>query len=424
MSRLRLACIADDFTGATDLALALKQAGYSVIQVIGIPKLKSIPAADALVVALKTRSCPSDEAVEQTIQAAEVCRNLGAEQYFFKYCSTFDSTAEGNIGPVTEALMGFCEVNQAIVCPAFPKNGRTVYKGHLFVHGQLLSESSMKDHPVTPMRDSNLVRVLKAQVEDVDVKLVDVQTIEKGVQQLSVTLDSKGENTKNLNIVDALHDQHLHAIAKSVCNQKLVTGGSAIAGALAQLQSRRTKSLRKKKRNTVKMPNGRKVIFAGSCSSRTLEQIRYFENQGYPTLKLDVSKIANGKSQTYEVTNWAFAQPSEQPILIYTSSNIDERTSLNDPGFSESLGYKVENYFAKIARQFKTAGFRQFVVAGGETSGAVVKGLGVDLLYIDKEIDPGVPWTISQEDSPIGLALKSGNFGELDFFKKAFDCCL
>ncbi|MGI9316670.1 MAG: 3-oxo-tetronate kinase [bacterium] len=419
---IKLGCIADDFTGATDIALLIKQAGYSVVQTIGLPDCNyDIPDVDAVVVALKSRTVEPHLAVQQSLSAHKALLELGMQQCFFKYCSTFDSTSHGNIGPVSDGLLKACGADIAIACPAFPVNGRTVYMGHLFVHQQLLSESPMRDHPLTPMTDANLVRVLKTQSQ-YQVGLIDVQQVESGSEVLCRAFEEFRSSRTRLVIVDALSNQHLETIGKSVIDHRLVTGGSALGAYLVrariQAEDRRkcTKDLK------IDVPDGASAVLAGSCSQATLQQIEYASGI-MPAMKLDLDSIAQGQFDLDRVLAWTGQYIHNGPVLIYASESAEQRAQqrIDSPSAqqSECLGERIENAFATLTPALVEQGVRHFVVAGGETSGAVTRSLGVKVLQIGDEIDPGVPWTLSDGDVPVALALKSGNFGGREFFVKA-----
>ena len=419
---IKLGCIADDFTGATDIASLIKQAGYSVIQTIGLPDADTdLSDVDAVVVALKSRTIAPQQAVKSSVAAYEKIRQLGMEQCFFKYCSTFDSTDKGNIGPVADALMDASGADLAIACPAFPLNGRTVYMGHLFVHQQLLAESPMRNHPLTPMTESNLVKVLQAQSQG-RVGLATLQQVEAGEAGLRKTWQQMIEDGIRLAIADAVDDRHLDNIGESIIDHPLVTGGSALGASLVRARIKLRRERASSDQNGVTIPVGGSVVLAGSCSTATLNQISHAKHK-MPVLKLDVERIASGDFNPSLVIAWVRAHLNTGPVLIYTSEAASERESAvekigSDLG-SDRLGEQIEQAFASLVPLLVEEGVRRFVVAGGETAGAVTGSLGVKSLNIGGEIDPGVPWTVTEGARPIALALKSGNFGAEDFFSKA-----
>lgn len=416
-----LGAVADDLTGATDLALTLAREGMRTVQVIGVPSASfDFGDAEAVVIALKSRTIASSEAVAISRNAAERLLGAGAEQIIFKYCSTFDSTPEGNIGQVTEALLDLLDEPLTIACPAFPANGRTVYCGHLFVGDVLLSDSPMKDHPLTPMGDANLVRVLQRQTS-LPVGLVSHDAVKDGSEAISCAFEAAKTKGERVVIVDALTDEHLRQIGRAASDMKLVTGGSGIALGLPENFRRAGKIERKGADLGFSVPDGRAVILAGSCSTATRRQIKRAIEAGVPALQIDPLLIAQGEITAQGVTDWVRANHHPTP-LVYSSADPAEVSRAQKELGREQAGALVENLFAKVAAALRNRDFTRLLVAGGETSGAVVNALGVAALRIGPEIDPGVPWTRSLGDEkPIALALKSGNFGTDDFFLKAWD---
>jgi uncharacterized protein YgbK (DUF1537 family) len=412
-----IGAIADDLTGATDLCLMLARGGMRVVQAIGVPDASfDFGAADAVVVALKSRTLPKADAVAQSLAAARRLLDAGARQLFFKYCSTFDSTDEGNIGPVTEALLEATGAALTIACPAFPANGRTVYRGHLFVGDLLLSDSPMKDHPLTPMRDANLVRVLQRQTA-LPVGLIGHETVEKGADAIRAALDKGASDGLGMLVVDAVTDDQLRAIGTAAAGLKLVTGGSGVAlGLPANFGfSQGAGSAR-----PFPAPTGRAAIIAGSCSAATRRQIAAARAAGIPALKIDPQDIAEGRMTAEAAARWIIDSGHATP-LVFSSDDPAEVARAQAALGRMRAGELVEHLLADVAVRLRDAGFRRFVVAGGETSGAVVNALGPAALAIGPEIDPGVPWTVSLDGPPLALALKSGNFGAADFFLKAWE---
>ncbi|MDF2996489.1 MAG: four-carbon acid sugar kinase family protein [Xanthobacteraceae bacterium] len=418
---LRIGCIADDFTGGTDIALMLARGGMQVVQLIGVPKPGDVPAdADAVVVALKSRTSPVGEAVSQSLLAAEALLTAGAEQFIFKYCSTFDSTDAGNIGPVAEALLERLGGAIATVCPAFPANGRTVYRGHLFVGDALLSDSPMRDHPLTPMRDANLVRVLARQTR-LPVGLIAFDTVAAGPAAIRARLDALAAAGTRFAVVDALTDGDLEALAEASAGLALMTGGAGIALGVQQVLRRHGRLSTGSQPTGFRMPAGGSAILAGSCSPRTREQVALALEAGIPGLRLSPRSLLGGGQSVEGVLDWAASQPPDRPILVYSSAGPEEIAGIQSELGQERAATLVENTLAEIARRLVDRGVNRLVVAGGETSGAVVARLGVSALDIGAEIDPGVPWTRVRGGGELVLALKSGNFGAPDFFVKAWD---
>ncbi len=415
-----LGCIADDFTGATDLASTLVQGGMRTVQLIGVPAAdEPAPDVDAIVIALKSRTAPVQQAVQESLAALAWLQSVGCRQIFQKYCSTFDSTEEGNIGPVADALIARLGCGFAAACPAFPANARTVYQGHLFVGYALLSESGMQDHPLTPMRDANLVRVLSRQT-DGTVGLVPFATVSRGAATIRSALSTCKEQGRRYAIVDAVTESDLLAIGEAVDGHALVTGGSGMAMGLPE-NFRRAGLLRQQDAGTLPDAPGAAAVLAGSCSRATLFQLGAVRDQA-PTLELDALTTPDSVALVAQALEWAEGKLGDRPVVIAASAPPDRVAALQARLGREAAGALVEDAMAGIAAGLVARGVRRLVVAGGETSGAVVSRLGVRRMRIGAEIDPGVPWTYAEGDgAPLLLALKSGNFGGRDFFMQAFE---
>ena len=412
-----LGAIADDFTGATDLANTLVKAGMRTILLTGTPEVNYDPGdTDAVVVALKSRTAPVKEAVDNSLLVLEWLLKIGVQQVFFKYCSTFDSTAKGNIGPVADALRNRLGDDIPIVCPAFPAAGRTIYKGNLFVGDVLLAESSMKDHPLTPMRDSSLVRLMSAQCAG-DVGLVTNEVVSRGSESIKIRYSELLQCGMNYAVVDAIDDSDLIAIGESVAEHKLVTGGSGVAMGLPE-NYRRQGMLGNPVAAGYPDARGRSVVLSGSCSEATRKQIA-FVNERWPSFKIDIDDIAAEHDVAGQAVQWYAEQTSDLPVLIYASEDPEEVVKNQNRYGRLKSGEMIENVFARIAKLLRDNEMRTLVVAGGETSGAVVSALELHSLRICAEIDPGVPWTETLEEDCMAIALKSGNFGGEDFFVKA-----
>lgn len=421
MGRMLLGVIADDMTGATDVALMLNRAGMRTVQVIGAPVANAaLPEADAVVVALKSRTNPVSEAVAQSLAACEALLAAGARQILFKYCSTFDSTPHGNIGPVADALMRRLGAESAIICPAFPANGRSIYQGYLFVGSVPLHESSMRDHPLTPMRDSNLMRLMAAQTE-AKVGHVAYTTVLEGAEAVKARIAELVAQGMPYAVTDALTNHDLMVLGEAVAGQVLLTGGSGIAMGLPQ--NFRKAGLLPEREIAAKLdaPQGRSGIISGSCSTATRGQIKAALEAGCPALKVDPMALAAGSQNAAELAAWALAQSTEQPFLLYSSDDPAEVAAVQGKLGRDRAGEIVEQAFAQVARALSQGGVTRLLVAGGETSGAVVQGLGIRTLEIGPEIDPGVPWTRVVDGPDMAIALKSGNFGAPDFFLKAWN---
>ena len=415
-----LGCIADDFTGATDLASMLVGRGMRAVQLIGVPGADDpVPEVDAVIVALKSRTAPAAAAVADSLAALAWLQRAGCEQIFFKYCSTFDSTDQGNIGPVADALVAKLGCGFALACPAFPANGRSVFQGHLFVGGQLLNESGMENHPLTPMRDANLVRVLSRQTEGT-VGLVPFVTVERGAAAIRAAMTALKEQGRRYAIVDALTDAHLLAIGAAAQGHALVTGGSGVAiGLPANFRAGGRLPVRDDP-GALPAVAGAAAVLAGSCSRATLFQIGSARDH-LPVLELDALATPDAAALTRQALEWARGRLGEVPVVIAASATPDRVAALQERLGREAAGELVETALAGIAAGLVDAGVRRLVVAGGETSGAVVTRLGVRRLRIGAEIDPGVPWTYAEgAGPPMLMALKSGNFGGRDFLTRAF----
>jgi uncharacterized protein YgbK (DUF1537 family) len=415
---IRLGCIADDLTGATDLSLMLAREGMNVIQTSGIPdSTVDLSDADAVVVALKSRTIPAADAVAQSLAAAAALKAAGAKHFFFKYCSTFDSTDEGNIGPVTEALLDFTGSDLTLACPAFPANKRSVYRGHLFVGDLLLSDSSMKDHPLTPMRDANLVRVLGRQTK-LSVGLVGYDQVVAGPDAIRAAFAQARAAGHRIVIVDAVTDDHLRLIGAAAHDLAVITGGSGVAMGLPAAYGIKPSAAAGQR---MPAPQGRCAILAGSCSAATRGQVAAAIAAGIAAFQIDPLALNAGKLTAATVLEWISQQSADRPLLVYSSADPEEVQRIQQKLGRTAAGEMVEHLLADVARALPAKGFARLVIAGGETSGAVVAALDVKALRIGPEIAPGVPWTRTLGGTDLALALKSGNFGGPDFFIKAWD---
>jgi uncharacterized protein YgbK (DUF1537 family) len=414
---LLLGCIADDFTGATDLCATLGAEGMRVLQVMPAAGDLDLPPADAVVVALKSRTAPPADAVRGSLDALAWLRERGARQFFFKYCSTFDSTPRGNIGPVADALLAALGAEITVACPAYPENGRTVYQGHLFVDGRLLSASPMAHHPLTPMTDPDLVRVLGRQSSR-SVGLVPYETVRGGPDAIVAKLEALRRSGTSHTITDALEDAHLRALGAACAELPLVTGASGIARGLPA--NFRAVGMLGGRPEPVAVPaaTAPAAVLAGSCSAATREQVRRMAVR-CPATRIEPVALHRSGGDVEPFVAWALDHLADGPVLLYaTASPAEVRSSQRALG-PERAGEVVERALGALAARLVDAGVRRLVVAGGETAGAVVRALGVRALRLGPEIAPGVPWTITVGDRPLALALKSGNFGGPDFFLEA-----
>jgi uncharacterized protein YgbK (DUF1537 family) len=417
-----LGCIADDFTGGTDLAGMLVKAGMRTVQMLGVPHETIGGDVDAVVIALKSRTTPAEEAVAESLAALRWLQQAGCRQFYFKYCSTFDSTAKGNIGPVAEALLEALGSNFTIACPAFPVNGRTIYKGHLFVGDILLSDSGMRHHPLTPMTDASLVRVLQSQIKG-RVGLAEYSTVLKGEQSVRARFKSLQEEGCNFAVVDAISNDDLMTIGAACAEMPLLTAGSGIALGLPQTFRRAGLLADDLVADTLPHTGGLRAVISGSCSIATQGQVAAMR-AAHPAFSVDPFELARGTDVVAAALDWAASRVKNEPVLFYATATPEAVKAVQAQLGAEKAGSLVEDALAAIARGLVAMGVGQLIVAGGETSGAVVKALGVTGLRIGPEIDPGVPWTtaITKDASqrPLALALKSGNFGTADFFLKAW----
>lgn len=416
---IKLGCIADDFTGATDLANNLVQAGMRVQQAMGVPSGPLAADVDAVVIALKSRTVPSEDAISDSVAALRWLQAQGAQQIYFKYCSTFDSTSEGNIGPVTEALMDAMGTDFTVATPAFPDNKRTVFKGYLFVGDVLLHESGMQNHPLTPMTDPNLVRVMQSQCTR-KVGLIDYAVVQKGPDAVKERIAALRSDGVGIAIVDALSNQDLVAMGPALGQLPLLTAGSGLAIGLPQNFGLSASS------QAAALPpvKGARAIVSGSCSVATNAQVAAFIKAGHSAFALDPMQIAADDNVVETVLSQVLPLLEEGPVLIYSTADPASVKAVQAQLGVAQAGTLVENTLAAIARGLVEGGVAQLIVAGGETSGACVQALGISQMQIGGQIDPGVPWCFAHTDiagnEGIHIALKSGNFGSEDFFEKAF----
>jgi uncharacterized protein YgbK (DUF1537 family) len=417
---LALGCIADDYTGASDLANTLTRCGLRTVQTIGIPADDlELPEVDAVVVSLKSRSIAADLAVARSRAAEQWLRSRGADHVLFKICSTFDSTDQGNIGPVMDALRADAAAPIVLVTPAFPETGRTVYQGHLFVGHVPLHESPLKDHPLNPMHDSNLVRVLARQSRT-EVGLLDLATIARGPEAVRAHLDALAAKGIGAAIADAVFGPDLETIGVVALTHRVSVGASGLGLGLARaLVASGRVMAHAASAAEQKDVGGAAACLAGSCSQATLQQIARAE-QSMPVLRLDAEQIIGG-DEVARAVSWAKERISSGPILIASSSSPVQVAALQARHGRDAAGHAIEQAMADLAEALVQAGVRRLVVAGGETSGAVVDRLAIPGFLVGAEIAPGVPVlrAVGAEQGAMLLALKSGNFGGPEFFREA-----
>ncbi len=422
-----LGCIADDLTGAADLANNLVRAGMRVILAIDAPAGQAPPDADAVVVALKSRSIPAPEALAQSLQSCRWLRHQGVRQIYFKICSTFDSTPKGNIGPVIEALMEELDCAFSVVAPAFPDNDRTVYKGHLFVGDVLLSESGMRSHPLNPMTDANLVRFLELQLHGANQRktgLIDYASVAVSADAIRARITALRMAGVSIAIADTLNNDDLYRLAAALREDPMVTASSGLAIALPAQWGF------KASRATAQLPpaQGRRAIVSGSCSAAANAQVLHFLEGGGSAFSLDPTRLAKDAGALIEqALTWArqcWSRDTSQPLLVYSTSPPEAVKAAHQRLGAARCGELIEHALAAITRALVFQGAGQLVVAGGETAGVCIRALEIKQMRIGPQIDPGVPWCYAAAPHlPLGhlhLALKSGNFGSGNFFTKAF----
>lgn len=415
-----LGCIADDVTGASDLASALTVGGMRTQLWFGRQEqLDQKDAVDAVVIALKTRSIPKGEAIAKSLEALRSLQTVGVQRVLFKYCSTFDSTEEGNIGPVAEALMQALSTSYTLFCPATPENGRTVYCGHLFVHGVPLNRSGMQDHPLNPMKESDLALVLQHQSKH-GVGLIPHEAVARGPEAIAAAIERNLIQHKPLMVVDAIDDVDLQGVAQAVVDLPLVTSGSGLgsklpvayltAGKLAALQSEAASP----------SATGNALILAGSCSEATRKQVKAWPRE-WPSLRLDIGALVRGDLALSNILDWARMGLKTSHVLIFSSSTPEEVASIQSQVGAQKTSAAIEETFGCIARVIIAEGIQKLIVAGGETAGAVVRAIGRTRFRIGPAIAPGVPWMETLDESKLAIALKSGNFGDKHFFRAALE---
>lgn len=408
--------VADDFTGATDLAGNWTARGLRTSVLLGQPDEVPDPDRgddDAVVVALKTRSIDPDRARSESTRAGQYLLGLGCTQIYDKYCSTFDSTPRGNIGPIADALLELTGATRAVVVPSFPDNRRTVVQGHLFVGSQLLHESPMKDHPLNPMHDSDVTRLLTPQTAHT-VGLVPIEIVQQGEAAVMAHLDEVTEAGHRLIVVDAISNADLRTIAAATTREPLVTGGSGLA---LGLEPRPGEPRRIRRRP------GRRVVLSGSASPATQDQVRHASGT-IPSHRIEIGEYVSHPEQALDHTlTWVLKRWDEdpdRPVLLYTVGEPEDVARTRELG--PAISAEIEQYLAEIAAQLSTAGTAEFIIAGGETSGAVLERLGVRRLEVGQQLSAGVSWLtgVSGTGATHNFVLKSGNFGTVDLFTSAW----
>ncbi|NQD67317.1 four-carbon acid sugar kinase family protein [Bacillus haikouensis] len=405
---MRFGVIADDFTGGSDIASFFVKGGLSTVLYTGVPDIEEAPEAEVCVIALKTRTQPPKDAVKDSLEAIGWLKEQGAQQFYIKYCSTFDSTPEGNIGPICDAVMEELDVPNTILCPALPVNGRIVKEGCLYVNGVPLHKSSMKDHPLTPMWDCDLVHLMDAQSKFPSVKMSGDLNKEEVNERISRII---AEHSHFYIIPDYETEEDAEKLVQLFGELKLITGGSGLAYPLAKMYKENAEA------DGFERSHSPALLLAGSCSEATRNQIREFEQSGGKTYFMDPLKLISGEEKVERIWN-VISQNKEESILVYSSDTPEKVRDIQQRGKEEVAG-RLEKATADLAELAVQAGFHRIIVAGGETSGAVAKRLGYKGYHIGDSISPGVPIMIPIEDSRIRMVFKSGNFGKSDFFLQA-----
>ncbi|ONG54789.1 hypothetical protein BKE38_10020 [Pseudoroseomonas deserti] len=409
---MRLGVIADDFTGATDIAGFLVANGLRTVQLNDVPPADLQVEADAVVISLKTRSCPVQQAVDESLAALAWLQARNCPQFFFKYCSTFDSTAKGNIGPVTDALLAELGEDFTVICPVLPVNGRTIFNGYLFVNGVPLDESGMRHHPVTPMTDANVMRLMDAQSKG-KTGNVSYRVMDQGAEAVRAALAELKSKGFRYAVLDALSDAHLVVMGQAVAEMTLVTGGSGLADGMARAWAGSGDAAAAAAEG--RPPKGRGVVLSGSCSQMTNAQVAAYRAEA-PSLAVDVDRSLHDAGYAQELADWVLAQAQGGLApLVFATQPPEELKKLQAKYGAAEASEAVERTFGALAQKLEAAGFDQFIVAGGETSGIVTQSLGIGGFHIGPQIAPGVPWVRAVE-KPLSLALKSGNFGQERFF--------
>lgn len=416
---MSLGVIADDFTGATDIAGFLVENGMRTVLLNGLPENATKTAADAVVISLKSRSCAPEQAVSESLNALRYLQAQGLKQFYFKYCSTFDSTEQGNIGPVTDALLAALGASFTIVCPALPVNGRTVFNGHLFVFGEPLDESGMENHPVTPMTDSSVVRLMQRQSQG-ECGLVNYRLIEQGADAVSAKFADLKREGKRYAVVDGFNDRHLTTLAQAARSLKLVTGGSGLASGIARNFAGKGRADRAQAQSSGLPQHAPTVVLSGSCSLMTNRQVARYRAVA-PHFLVEVAACLHDHHYVSQAFDWVTRHlDSRYAPMVYATAEAEKLEGIQAQYGAAIACEAVERFFGQLAHRLQQSGVQNFIVAGGETSGTVTRSLGVTGFHIGPQIAPGVPWVRSL-DGALALALKSGNFGDQRFFEKAQD---
>jgi uncharacterized protein YgbK (DUF1537 family) len=411
-----IGCIADDFTGGSDVAAALRRTGLRTALYFDQPGATPLPPCDAVVIGLKIRTADRAEAVSQALDAYRWLEANRVPRVYYKYCSTFDSTDDGNIGPIGDALLTATGSQITVICPASPVHGRTLYQGHLFVGDRLLSESSMSQHPLTPMGDSDIVRVLGRQTHW-PVGGIFLDDVAEGSEGVSQRLDALAASGARYAVVDAVTDDDLRTVATATAQLRLITGGAGLAAAMARLAVEENPP---GATEPVELPTGPTLVLAGSCSAATRAQITHAQAH-MASYRIDPGAAESPEQLEASALDWLGSNLGSGPLLMYSSADAQERAAVGEP-YSRPLAEVIEHVHGRLAAAAVDRGVQRIVVAGGETSGTVVQSLGVKSVRVLDEQDAGVPWCLAadrEDGRPVALLLKSGNFGQVDLLSAA-----
>ncbi len=419
---LLFGALADDLTGGMELAAMLVAQGVRCGFTTDPAAAASLdPGLDALVIAQKTRVIPAGEAVAAFRHGAQVLRARGARQLFFKYCATFDSTDDGNIGPCADLLRALTGARLTAFCPSFPEAGRRVFQGHLFADDMLISESPKRFDPLTPMPDPSLVRTLQRQTAT-RVGLIPQQVVHAGPAALRAHARALEDEGIGFAIADAAEPADLAAVAALTWDWPLMTGNSSICAYFPALW--RTHGWLARESAVAPLPAvaGPGVVLAGSCADRSIAQLRAFERDR-PVHWIDVERALDGTDVVAEALDWSLRQLPDGPVAIATSAPADTIGRIQARLGKHEAAAVAEDILGRLAQRLRRAGVTRFVVSGGETSGAVLAHLGIDRLQVGPYAGPGIARAVAQDgDAFLALCLKSGKLGPEDMLLPMLQC--
>jgi len=403
--------LADDITGGMELAAVLAGQGVDCSFVTNPDRVQL--NREAVVIAQKTRTCAPRDALRMTACGLRAAMRANAAQIFFKYCATFDSTAKGNIGPCADFIARELGVDFTLFVPSFPEAERYVFQGHLFVQDRLVSESPKRFDPLTPMTDPDLVRVLQAQTAVV-VGRLPLSILHRGPAAAEVHLTALRHDGVGYAIADAISNDDLAALAELTAEWRFMTGNSTIAGFYPPIWRRQ--GLIPPDRGPPSLPpiDGPAVVLAGSCADRTLEQLVAFEHHR-PVIRIDPLEAAQ-RDLVPELFAQVQARLADGPIAIASSARPADVKNVQDKLGVTGAAATIEDLLGRLASQLRRAGVRRFLVAGGETSGAILDHLGIESMQVGRYEAAGVGRAVSEQENPIALCLKSGKLGPVDMF--------